>query len=175
MKPVGHLARADIHYAFRLLGDRLAQRGVVADMYVAGDAAMVLSYDSRRATRDIVAFFEPHAVVAEEAAHIARDHGLPQDWLNHRAGVHDELSRDLSAPWIFDHPGLRVAVASAAHLLAQKVLTGDPREFGDLGVLIALLELRSVGEILAVCHDIFPDEMVPVRARLLLEDLMEHA
>jgi hypothetical protein len=42
------LDRKGIEEAFRRLGDRLAKRGMVADIYVFGGAAMVLAYDSRR-------------------------------------------------------------------------------------------------------------------------------
>jgi len=42
------LDRAGIEEAFRRFGDRLAKRGVVADLYVFGGAAMALAYDSRR-------------------------------------------------------------------------------------------------------------------------------
>jgi hypothetical protein len=51
------LDRSAIEDAFRRLGDRLAQRGVVADLYFGG-AAMSMVYDSRRATRDIDAVFK---------------------------------------------------------------------------------------------------------------------
>jgi Nucleotidyltransferase of unknown function (DUF6036) len=53
------LDREFIIKAFRRLGDRLVQRGVVADIYVFGGAAMALAYDARRATRDIDAVFQP--------------------------------------------------------------------------------------------------------------------
>ena len=43
------LDRAGIEEVFRRLGDRLAKRGVVADIYVFGGAAMALAYDARRA------------------------------------------------------------------------------------------------------------------------------
>lgn len=51
--------RAAIENAFTRLGERLARRRVVADIYVFGGAAMALAYDARRATRDIDALFEP--------------------------------------------------------------------------------------------------------------------
>lgn len=38
------LDRAGIEEAFRRLGERLASRGVVADLYVFGGAAMALAY-----------------------------------------------------------------------------------------------------------------------------------
>ena len=47
-EPAPLLDREGIEEAFRRLGDRLAKRGVVADIYVFGGAAMALAYDSRR-------------------------------------------------------------------------------------------------------------------------------
>ena len=67
------LDRAALEDAFRRLGERLARRGVVADLYVFGGAAMALAYDSRRATRDVDALFEPHGVVHEEALAVATE------------------------------------------------------------------------------------------------------
>lgn len=40
------LDRAAIEHAFGRLGDRLARRGIVADLYVFGGAAMALAYDA---------------------------------------------------------------------------------------------------------------------------------
>src|SRR5690348_1115528 len=45
------LDREAIAEAFRRLGNRLARRGLVADVYVFGGAAMAMAYDARRATR----------------------------------------------------------------------------------------------------------------------------
>ena len=44
------LDRPAIEDAFRRLGDRLARRGVVADLYIFGGAAMALAYDARLGT-----------------------------------------------------------------------------------------------------------------------------
>jgi hypothetical protein len=70
-EPTPLLDRKGIEDAFRRLGDRLAKRGVVADIYVFGGAAMALAYDSRRATRDVDALFKPHGIVLEEARAVA--------------------------------------------------------------------------------------------------------
>jgi hypothetical protein len=48
-EPAPLLDREGIEEAFRRLGDRLARRGVVADIYVFGGATMALAHDSRRA------------------------------------------------------------------------------------------------------------------------------
>jgi hypothetical protein len=107
--------------AFRRLGDRLARRGVVADLYVFGGAATALAYDG--------------------------------------------------AAVVFQNAGLRVSAASPEHLLAMKVLAARRRDIGDIRLLVERLELTSVIEVLAVCAEVFPDEEVPARARLILEDL----
>lgn len=78
------LDRASIEDAFRRLGDRLARRGVIADLYIFGGAAMALAYDARRSTRDIDAVFQPHGVVLDEARAVADELGLPHWWLNER-------------------------------------------------------------------------------------------
>ena len=75
---------------------RLARRGVVADVYVFGGAAMALAYDARRATRDIDAVFQPHGVVLDEARAVAGELGLPVWWRvtgDHVGrGSHDDAS-----------------------------------------------------------------------------------
>jgi hypothetical protein len=78
------LDRRAIAEAFSRLGDRLARRGLVADIYVFGGAAMALAYDARRATSDIDAQFKPHGVVVEEAQAVAEELGLPRWWLNEK-------------------------------------------------------------------------------------------
>ena len=79
-EPTPLLDREGIEEAFRWLGDRLAKRGVVADIYVFSGAAMALAYDSRRATRDVDALFKPHGIVLEEAQAVAAELGLPNWW-----------------------------------------------------------------------------------------------
>jgi hypothetical protein len=124
------LDRAAIEDAFRRLGERLARRGVVADLYVFGGAAMALAYDARRSTRDIDAVFHPHGVVLDEARAVAHELGLPHWWLNEQDSAYVARGGDPAARRIFDHPGLRVSAASPEHLLAMKVLAARRRDGG---------------------------------------------
>lgn len=164
------LDRTAIEDAFRRLGERLARRGVVADLYVFGGAAMALAYDARRSTRDIDAVFQPHGVVLDEARAVADELGLPHWWLNEQASAYVAPGGDAAAPRVFDHPGLRVSAASPEHLLAMKVLAARRRDADDIRFLIERLNLTTVEEVLALCAEVFPDEEVPARARLVLED-----
>lgn len=56
------LDRAQLERAFTALGDRLPRRGVVADVFVVGGAAMALAYDAKRVTRDVDSLFVPTAL-----------------------------------------------------------------------------------------------------------------
>jgi hypothetical protein len=165
------LDRAAIENAFRRLGEKLARRGVVADVYIIGGAAMALAYDARRSTRDIDAVFKPHGIVLEEARAVAQELGLPQWWLNEQASAYIAPGGDPTAATVFEHKGLRVAAASPRHLLAMKVLAARRRDADDIHVLVQHLGLQSVDEVLAVCAAIFPDEEIPPRARLVLDDV----
>ena len=165
------LDRAAIQDAFRLLGDRLLRRGVVADIYVIGGAAMALAYDARRATRDIDAVFQPHGVVLQEARAVADELGLPPWWLNEQASAYVAPGGDPAAPRVFDHPGLRVSAASPEHLLAMKVLAARRRDIEDISYLVKHLGLSSTAEVLEVCAAVFPEEPIPDRAKMVIEDL----
>ncbi len=166
------LDRAAIEHAFRRLGERLSRRGMTADVYVIGGAALAMAYDARRATRDIDAVFQPHGAVLEEAWAVADELGLPRWWLNDQASAYVARGGDSHAPRVFEHPGLRVSAASAEHLLAMKVLAARRRDVDDIRFLVDRLGLTTVDEILALCADVFPEEPVPDRARLVLEDAL---
>jgi len=66
-----------------------------------------------------------------------------------------------------------VAAASPEHLLAMKTLAARRRDSDDIRFLVRRLGLASVDEVLAVCAEVFPEEPIPERARLILEDALE--
>ncbi len=107
--------RNAITASLRRLGERLAARGIIADIYIFGGAAMARAYDARRATRDIDAVFQPHGIVVEEARAVAVE--LP-------ASVYVAPSGDPSAPQVFDHPGLRSVVSGTLNA-DQLTVTGN--------------------------------------------------
>lgn len=56
------LGRDELERAFTALGERLTMRGIVADVFIVGGAAMALAYDAQRVTRDVDAVFVPHGL-----------------------------------------------------------------------------------------------------------------
>jgi hypothetical protein len=157
------LDRAAIERVLARLAERLDRRGVTADLYIFGGAAIALAFDARRATRDIDALFVPHGVVLEEARAVAGEFGLPAWWLNEQASAYVAPGDDVKAARVFDRPGLRV--------LAMKVLAARPRDEEDVRLLAGHLGLTTAETVMALTAEIFPDESIPDRARLLIEDL----
>jgi Nucleotidyltransferase of unknown function (DUF6036) len=166
------LGRIEMEHAFTLLGERLAGRGVVADVFVVGGAAIALAYDAKRVTRDIDALYVPHGVVHEEAVKVAQKLGLPQWWLNDQASVYVSGIDDADRRRVFDHPGLRVTAASPRHIFAMKALAARERDLQDLRLLAGLAGIDSVDAALACARDFFPDEIMSERAQRVVAELL---
>lgn len=167
----GLLGRAELERAFAALGDRLVRRGVVADLFIVGGAAMALAYDANRVTRDVDATFVPHGVVLEEARNVADTMGLPPWWLNEQASAYVSTQRDDGKREVFDHPGIRVMAASPEHVFAMKAFAARSRDEEDLRALAEIIGVTALSMALKICDRFFPSEPLPPRSRAMLEDL----
>ena len=165
------LGRPELARAFTNLGERLARRGVVADIFIVGGAAMALAYDAARVTRDVDARFLPHGIVLEEARHVANDLGLPPWWLNEQASIYISGKDDIRKRRVFDHPGLRVMAASPQHIFAMKALAARARDIDDLRLLADIIGVESSTEALQICADFYPDEALSSRSAAVLDEL----
>jgi hypothetical protein len=165
------MGRADLERALTALGERLMRRGVVADLFVVGGAAMAMAYDATRVTRDVDAIFAPHGIVLEESRAVADELGLPPWWLNEQASVYVSGKDDPGKKRVFDHPGLRVMAASPHHIFAMKALAARTRDVDDLRSLAPLAGVESVEDALRLCRDFYPDEAVSSRALGVLQEL----
>lgn len=167
------LGNAEIRRYLAELGDELASAGIRGEMFVVGGAAMALAYNTRRATRDIDGVFEPKTIVYEAAARIAARHRdvLDEHWLND--GVKGFLLGDDPAATVaFDHPGLRVRIASPRYLFAMKIAAARvERDPDDIAALFRLGRFDSVGDALDHVERTYPGLTLLPRARYLLEEL----
>lgn len=116
------------------------------------------------------AWFTESRVVREAARRVAEEMGLPHHWLNDaaKAFIPDRAGYEL---WrSFSH--VDVMVADARTLLAMKCAAARTQEdAGDIRFLAEVLGLRSSRAILEVVLSYYPAEELPVRARLLLEEM----
>jgi Nucleotidyltransferase of unknown function (DUF6036) len=164
--------RNEIIGALTALAAELERRGVSAEMYVVGGAAIALVLDERRATRDIDAVFEPKNVVYEAAAVVAEQLGLPEGWLNDAVKGFLEGDDPTAAP-VLELPGLRCLAASPETLLALKVLAhriGEDED--DLRLLAAELNLERADQVLAVAERTYGDRLDPA-ARFFVEQIFD--
>lgn len=119
--------RERLERAFTALGDRLVRRGVVADVFIVGGAAMALAYDATRVTRDVDSLFVPHGQ-RHEAGSVLR---LCRDLLALRSAEHrGQIApyRQLPGPenvWAFQAGRLRVT-ANLSDLPADVGPPGGP-------------------------------------------------
>ncbi|MBO0686741.1 MAG: hypothetical protein J2P45_26640, partial [Candidatus Dormibacteraeota bacterium] len=169
--PEGLVSGEEFLDALRSLGAKLHQRGVTADLYIFGGAAMVMAYKARPATRDIDAVFEPDTEVLGAAQEVARERRWPRSWLNNQASGFVSRLPDHGGRVILEEPGIRCMVASPEHLLAMKVMAArQSQDAGDIRFLIRRLGLRSFEEVQRTVAEVFPVQPISERARLLVED-----
>jgi hypothetical protein len=157
------------------LDSELAARGTTADVYVVGGAAIALSFDATRTTRDLDAVFVPTSEVRAAAAAVAAANGLAEDWLNDAVKGFVPPGTDAHQRVVFESPHLRVAVAGAEHLLAMKVAAARvEQDRGDLTLLVHALGITSADQALAVARACLgPGYPIPPRAMYLLEEIFQ--
>lgn len=172
------LARDDVLALLEEVGAALVDRGLHANIYVVGGAALSLTLDVRRITRDVDAVFRSGGdglrVAVEE---VASRHGLDPAWLNDHvrtaiAGAIDDIGETELAM-----PGLAVALASPEHLLAMKMLAGRDRDVDDLVFLFGHLGITAPDQAVAITERVvaggYAEQAPPVEyLELLAEDVL---
>jgi hypothetical protein len=166
------LTREQIEAALAMLDAELGRAGQRASIHLVGGAVMCLVFRAREATRDVDAWFEEPGAVRAAAARVAEALQLPEDWLNDAAkgflpaGARFESWRVLQ--------NLEIFVADTRTLFAMKCAAARTEEdAGDIRVLARELGLTDARAALVVVEQYYPAERLPVRTRLLLEELFD--
>jgi hypothetical protein len=169
---VDRLTREQIENALERLDAAVGRRGVRAQIYLVGGAVMCLVHDVRASTKDVDAWFTEPTAVREAAREVAAELGLPDDWLNDAAkafvpaGAAFESWRRL--------PHLDVSVADDRTLLAMKCAAARTAEdVDDIRFLARRLGLHRSTDVLVVVLAYYPPDRLPVRTRLLLEEMLD--
>lgn len=171
------LSRATILEKLQELGSRLHENGERAELYIVGGAAMALAFARDRVTRDIDVVFIPKSLVYEVAAAIADDdENLGPDWLHDAVTGFLPAVEDTEAQVIFEHPGIRVLMASPRHLLAMKVLAARvDRDPDDMITLCHEAGAHTITNVLDMTHELYGD-LLTAKSKLptieLLQDVL---
>jgi hypothetical protein len=167
------LGRAELLAALQAMDDQLSLRGVRAELFVVGGAAMAIAYDARRSTADVDAVFAPTDVVREVAKKVGADLGLEPDWLND--GVKAFIpSEDPDRISVFEGSALSVAAASPHFLLAMKLLASRiGRDQDDIRFLYELCGFSTLQEGLDLLERCYPQHLILPRVQFLLQEMLE--
>jgi hypothetical protein len=164
------LSAQTLRDAFSLLGQRLQEQNLSADVFVFGGAAMVLGFDARPGTRDVDALWKPQGAVLNVAWQVADELGLPKWWLNEQAGSYLPPNAAFEGTALFDAPGIRVVSATAELLLALKVAAARPGDIDDIRLLARHLGIESADLVIALAERTLELTLTD-RKRMVIEDL----
>lgn len=172
MRPPLPLSRAQLRDALLELGRRLDARGITAQLYVVGGAAMAFAYQSERMTRDIDALVTPEDEVFAEARRMTEEMRLPLEWINDTARAFLPHIDPDSGPLVIDAPGIAVRAAPADVVLAMKLFSARPaRDGDDVRTLCALLDLTTADQVWDVFLRHYPSGHLLDHSRMLIEAL----
>lgn len=168
------LTKEQITHHLVALERKLSAAGVKGEICLYGGTVMCVVYDARPATRDIDAVFVPTREVRAAAAEVAREQGLPDDWLND--GVKGFVVEHSTRVFL-DLPALKVFVPEADYLLAMKTLAArvDGTDREDVRFLIKQLGLTAPDQVFGILEQYYPNQRIKPATQFFIEELFEDA
>ena len=166
------LERDTIASALSRLNDELARTGHKAELFLVGGAVMCLVHVARPSTSDVDGWFTEAEHVRRAARVVAEELGLREDWLNDAAKGFVPPNAGYETWQELSH--LTVSTVDNATMLAMKCAAArTDRDKDDIQFLANLLGLKTSTEVLNVVCRYIPAERLPVRTRLLLEEMLD--
>lgn len=168
----GPLSADDIRRLLPELIAALVERGISQKLTVVGGAALTLTHrPDRGGTRDIDVIDNLRPGTEEVIHELARQHGLPRDWVN-SAAQQFVPPVELETVTLFESGSVRVAVLSDPMMLAMKLLAGRvSKDEADIHALLAACGVESSDAAVEIFDAFFhgEQELKPTSRRILEE------
>ncbi|HET8590181.1 MAG TPA: hypothetical protein VFM01_11165, partial [Nakamurella sp.] len=114
--------------------------------------------------------------IYQHAAALARDHGLPQNWLNDSVkGLLPDKRPPVEGTASFTAPGLHVGVASPEYLFAMKAAAARLETDGeDLRLLARELRITTAAQALDLVERFYGANRLTPKTQLILEAIISN-
>lgn len=167
------LNRKQILELLKALNAELAKEPVRGEIGLCGGAVMCLVYQTREATKDVDALFEPTEKIRKAAARIAVQFNLPDDWLNDAAKGY--FASDPPKQMVLELSHLRVWAPKPEYMLAMKCISAryDTHDADDVKFLIEYLGLKKPEEVFNLVSQYYPKTQIPAKTQFFVEELFE--
>jgi hypothetical protein len=164
------LTHRDVQELLGELAERLNASGVTAQINIIGGATVGF-YVKRSATLDIDATFRPSGEISEVVHAMARERGLPEDWLNERAKGFIPFNNQDEFEIVLEQGTVTISIAQPRLLLAMKLRANrGPRDVPDVLALIAVCGLRSYEQVARLYEDYHAQEVMAYPMEMRVRD-----
>lgn len=169
------MTKNEIVGAFKKLNDGLRVDGSKAEICIVGGAVMCLVFNAREQTKDVDAIFHPKAKVYELAKQIAKDQGLPEDWLNDSAKGY--INSKVEQVEVLNMSHLKIFAPSAKYMLAMKCLAArvGTKDEDDIEFLIKYLRLTKVQDVVNIVASFYDVKLIQPKTQYMIEEIIKGA
>ena len=169
------LRKEKILELFKKLNDELVTIGDFGEIGIVGGTVMCLVYNTRDATKDVDAIFEPKLILIKLAKKIAAQEGLPSDWLNDAAKGF--IQPGFMKQEVLSLSNLRIWAPEPKYMLAMKCLSArwDTNDRDDVIFLINYLKLKSAEKVFQIIEKFYPKNKIAAKTMFFIEEILGNA
>ena len=168
------LSRDDIIRGLKDLAGDLNSRGISAEIFIIGGAALVLRYFDRRLTSDVDLRAINFDIIRPSAESVADINGWDPDWINNAATQFvPSLGKSVTWETLYENKGVCFKVTTPEVMLVMKLAASRTgRDDQDIANLLAITGLSTLEELEGLFEEYFPGDVLPQKALRMIDSLL---